>query len=268
MQSKAGIKGLSGVFSDGLFTWLCSRQLAFDAHYGEAREYSQYYYVVASKALKAASIVMLVSALLITESNFSSAIEHKRSIELLGQQAEEYKRIYKKRFEEYETVFEHARSMNAAVDMADRIYQNGKTSPLDFMIGLSEVLTQSGLGDTQLDKIEWKLQQYKDMGDAQQVSEEKPDVTSEDPVRHVGLVHGRINISDKNYRGSVAQVNKIITALRKSERIELVEALEMPVEVRSERAFTDETGVSAIKIRKESGGKFLLKVVMRGATHE
>ena len=270
LLSKAGLQGLSGKFSDGIFTWLCSRQISYEAHYGEAKEYSQYYYVVASKVLKAASILLLLTSFLITESNFSSAIEHERSIELLGEQAEEYKRIYKKRFEEYETVFEHARSMNAAVDMADMIGEHGKTSPLDFMINLSEILSDSGLGDTQLDKIEWKLEQYKDMGKdkAKEVNSEKADVTVEDPVRHIGIVHGRINVSDKNYRGSVAQVNKIITALRKNENIESVEAMEMPVEVRSEKAFTDESGLSSNNARKDSGGKFSLKVIMRSMSHE
>ena len=268
LQVRAGVAGLSGKFSDGLFSWLCKNQLPFQAHYGEAKEYSQYYYVLASKAMKAASILLVLSALLITESNISGAIEHKRSVELLGEQAQEYQKIYKRRFEGYETVFEHARSMNAAVDLADRIVQNGKTSPLDFMINLSEVLSQSGMGDTHLDKIEWKLEQYKDLGDSKEVSKEKVDVTIEDPVRHIGIVHGRINVSDKNYRGSVAQVNRIINALRKNERIEIVDVLEMPVEVRSEKAFTDESGLSSNNGKNKTGGKFSLKVTMRAMGHE
>ena len=268
LHRRVGIDGLSGKFSDGIFTWLCAREQVFEAHYGKAKEYSQYYYVVASKALKGVSILLLLSALLITESNLSSAIEHERSIELLGEQAAEYRKIYKKRFEEYETVFEHARSMNAVVDMADIIHQHGKTSPLDFMINLSEVLFQSGLGDTHLDKIEWELEQYKEVGDVKEVNKEKVDVTIEDPVRHVGIVHGRINVPDKNYRVSVTQVNKIIAAIRKNERTEAVEVLKMPVEVRSEREFTDESGLSTHNSRKEAGGKFSLKVIMRSMAHE
>ena len=113
------------------------------AHYGEVKEYSQYYYVLTLKALKAASILFALSALLITESNLSGVVEHERSIELLAEQESEYQKTYKKRFEEYEPVFKNARSMNAAVDMADRIHRHGQTSPLDFMIELSEVLSRS-----------------------------------------------------------------------------------------------------------------------------
>lgn len=268
LESKTGVDGLAGKFSDGLFAWLCASQLAFQAHYGKAKEYSQYYYALTAKALKAASILLGLSALLITESNISSALEHKRSVELLGVQAREYKNIYKKRFEKYETVFEHARSMNAAVDLADRIVQHSKTSPLDFMISLSEILSQSGLSDTSLDRIEWKLEQYKERGDIKEVYSKKADVTIEDPVRHIGLVQGRINISDTNYRGSVAQVNRIINALQKSERIEHVDVLEMPVEVRSEKEFKDESGLKSVKGKNKIGGKFLLKVAMRELPHE
>ena len=268
LQEKAGLQGLSGKFSDGLLTWFCARKVVLQTHYGHAKEYSQYYYVLASKALKAASVILVLSALLITESNVSSAIEHKRSIELLGEQASEYKKIYKKRFEEYETVFEHARSMNAAVDLADRISDNSKTSPLDFMIELSEVLSQPSLTVEHVDKVEWKLEQYKNQGDVQLISREGVDVTIEDPIRHVGVLYGRIAVSDKDYRGSVSQINKIITALRQRPRVESVEAIKMAVEVRSEKEFTDESGFKAQAVSVKEKGKFALKIIMKAAKHE
>lgn len=268
LHTKAGVEGLSGKFSDGIFSWLCASQLPTQAHYGETREYSQYYYVLAAKAMKVASVLIALSAMLITESNISGAIEHGRSVELLKEQTEEYKKIYKERFEQYETVYDRARSMSAAVELANRIKQNGNTSPLDFMISISEILSQSGLGDTQIDRIEWKLEQYKDLGDIKEVNRERVDVTIEDPIRQVGIIHGRINVPDRNYRGSVAKVNRIIEAIGKNGRIEMVEALEMPVEVRSEKVFSDESGLKSNSVRKEASGKFSLKVIMRAAANE
>ena len=275
LQAKAGLEGLSGKFSDGLFTWLCSSKQSYQTDYGEAKEYGQYYYVLAAKALKTISVLVVLSALLITEFNVSSALEYRRSIELLGEQAAEYKNIYKKRFEAYETVFEHARSMSAAVDMADRIEQHGKTSPLDFMLELSAVLSGSGLGSVEIDKIEWNTEQYQKRPEDnkrkkkyRKENKDKVDVTIEDPVQHVAIIRGRIAISDKNYRGSVVQVNRIMTALLQHERIEKVEAMEMPVDVRSEKAFSDESGLDSANADKSSRGNFSLKVVMREPTHE
>lgn len=268
LQAKFGVQGLSGKFSDGIFTWLCQKQHAFQAHYGEVREYSQYYYVLASKSLVAASILLALAAMLITESNISSAFEHERSVELLREQAEEYKNLYQLRFKEYEPVFEHARSMNAAVDMAERIAKHSLTSPLDFMIEMSAALSQPGLGVEHVDKIEWQAEQYKDVRGSQEVSKDKTDVTLEDTIRHVGVIHGRINVSDDNYRGSVSQVNRIIEALSQHARVEQVEVLEMPVEVRSEKAFTDESGVNVNTIIAKQRGKFALKVTMKEPGHE
>jgi len=268
LQKKSGLDGLSGKFSDGIAAWLCTREYAFQAHYGKVKEYSQYYYFLIAKGLKVASILLLLSATLIAESNFSSVVEHERSIELMAEQAKEYKNIYKKRFEEYESVFKNARSMNAVVDMAEQITQHGKTSPLDFMIEVSEVLSQSNLAIDHIDKIEWQLEQYKDLGDRHKVYEKGVDVTKEDPVRHIGIVYGRISVSDKNYRSSVVQINRIIDVLQKHERVERVEAIEMPVEVRSDKAFTDESGLNVQLMGSEDKGKFAIKIVMRSVSHE
>ena len=268
LKKKAHIEGLTGKFSDGLMTWLCTRQLAFQAHYGEVKEYSQYYHLLAAKALKGASILLVLSAMLITESNLSSAIEHNRSIELLGEQADEYKKIYKSRFEGEESVYDRARIMSATVGLAERMTRHAETSPLDFMIKLSAILSESSLNVESIDKIEWSLEQYKIQGDEKVVYESGVDVTIEDPVQHIGVVHGRIDVSDKNYRVSVAQVNKIISALKKHERIEQVVAIEMPVEVRPEKTFTDESGLNVQSSARKEKGRFTLQIVMRAVDHE
>ncbi|MDH5389029.1 MAG: hypothetical protein OEY06_11360, partial [Gammaproteobacteria bacterium] len=263
LQSKAGLTGLSGKFADGLFTSLCAKQNALQAHYGKAKEYSQYYYLLASKILKAVSLMLALSALLITESNLSSAIEHEHSKDLLSEQSKKFESIYKNDFEQYEAVYDHARLTKSAVELSDRIYKHGKTSPLDFMIELSNILSQQGLGVDRIDKIEWSAQQYNDAVDGQQVKTGSLDVTIENPVRHIGIVHGRIAVSDKDYRGSVSQVNRIVAALSQHKRIKNVEAIEMPVEVRPEKAFTDESGLSVNDVTRKDTGKFALKVIMK-----
>ena len=268
LQSRAGLEGLSGKFSDGLLTWLCAKQLALQAHYGEAKEYSQYYYVLASKALKAASILLALSALLITESNLSSAIEHEHSKDLLAEQSKEFESIYKNHYEKNEAVYDQARLIKSAVELSDRIYMHGKTSPLDFMIELSNVLSRQGLGVDGIDKIEWSVEQYKNVAVSQQANKENLNVTIEDPIRHVGIIHGRIAVSDSDYRGSVSQVNRIVAALSQHKRIQNVEVIEMPVEVRSEKAFTDESGLNVNPLFKKDTGKFALKVIMKEAGDE
>ncbi len=263
IHEKIGLKDLSGKFADELFAWLCMNQMGLSGHYGEAKEYKQYYYTLGSVALYAMSVLVALSALLITESNVSSAIENLRSVELISDQAVEYKRVYKTKFEAYEPVFTHARSMNSAVDLADRIFRNSRISPLDFMVEVSNVLAQPGLGKIKIDQIEWATEQYEEDGGIKKVSVGTPDVTSEVQIQHVAILKGRINISDSNYRDSVAQVNKMIIALLQHGRIEEVKAIDMPVEVRSEKNFGDEGGIETKADPRSSSGVFSLRIKMK-----
>jgi hypothetical protein len=42
-----------------------------------------------------------------------------------------------------------------------------------------------------------------------------------------------------------------------------VEAIDMPVEVRSEKMFTDESGVDAKTVKQEQTGLFSLRIIMK-----
>lgn len=263
LHEKTGVQDLKGKYSDGLFAWLCMSQWEPKGHYGEIAQYDQHYYKLASVALYALSIVIVLVALLTTESNISSTVEYGKSVELLRTQAKEYKKVYKKKFEEFEPVFTHARSMNAAVDLADKIYRNSKVSPLDFMIELSNVLNKPELGKIQVKKIEWKTEQISESKGQKIVSMTDSDLISDDRIRHAGILKGRIDVPDNNYRGSVDRVNAIIDALLKHSRIIEVEAIDMPVEVRSEKGFTDESGVDAKTVTQEQTGLFSLRIIMK-----
>ena len=267
IHQKLGLEKLSGKFSDELFAWLCINQWQPNGHYGKPEEYSQYYYTIGSNALYVLSILVALIAMLIVESNISSTIEHTRSVELLSTQADEYKKVYKSKFEAYEPVFTHAKSMNAVVDLADLIYANSRVSPLDFMIEISEILSQPGIGKVHIDQIEWQAEQYNEKTGRSQKLKTDVDVTIEDPIHHVGILKGRIAVSDSNYRGSVSQVNRIIDILMKHERVAEVEALEMPVEVRSEKNFSDESGVEARTGRSKQSGVFSLRIILKAGDH-
>jgi hypothetical protein len=263
LHEKIGINDLNEKYSDGLFAWLCMSQWEPKGHYGEIAQYDQHYYKLASGALYALSIVIVLVALLTTESNISSAVEYGRSVELLRTQAKEYKKVYKKKFEEFEPVFTHARAMNAAVDLADKIYRNSRVSPLDFMIELSNILNKPEFNKIQVKKIEWKTEQVSESRGKEIVNAKNPDLTLDDRIRHAGILKGRIDVPDNNYRGSVDRVNAIIGALLKHDRIIEVEAIDMPVEVRSEKMFTDESGVDAKTVKQEQTGLFSLRIIMK-----
>ena len=87
-------------------------------------------------------------------------------------------------------------------------------------------------------------------------------------MRHVAIVSGKIPVESSDYSRSVAQVNNIVLALLKHERIETVEALEMPVEVRSDKRFTAQSGMlDADAGKQDRRGVFSIRIVMKGVSH-
>jgi len=264
IQNKLGLTGVAEKFSDGVFAWFCVQQSLVVSHYGEKSIFNRYHNKLAATVLYVASLLAVVSGVLLTESNISDAMEYEKSISLLKAEEKSYKELYSKKFEDFEGVFQNAGIMNSAVELADRIKFNGATSPLDFLISLSEALSQHGANDVRIDKIEWQAININEK--TKEI--EKANFTGKLHVKHNAIVTGRIDIPENHYRASVAHIQTIINSLKANSRIESVEALKMPVDLRSESKFSTESGVD-IKGRsnKEMSGIFSLKITMKAPEH-
>jgi hypothetical protein len=264
LHKKLGLKDVGEKFSDGIFAWYCVSQDITSSHYGETREFNRYLNKLAASALYVASLLVLIAGALLTQANVSDAIEHEKSISLLKREENTYKELYSKKFEEFEEVFQNAGVMNSAVELAEQIKRNSATSPLDFMITLSEIISSNVSTNIYIDKIEWSAINIDEKGGA--VS--KANFTGKQSVKHGAVVTGRIDIPENNYRDSVDQIQRIIDSLNASARVEEVEALKMPVDLRSESKFSTESGVD-IKRRNslESTGVFSLRITMKAPDH-
>ncbi|MCK4833789.1 MAG: hypothetical protein KAT12_03390 [Gammaproteobacteria bacterium] len=264
LQKKLGLKGVGEKFSDGIFAWFCVQQNLMTSHYGEASSFKRYRDKLVATALYAASLLVVITGVLLTESNISDAIEYEKSIGLLNDEEKSYKALYAKKFEDFEEVFQNAGVMNSAVELAERIKINSATSPLDFLISLSEILSRYEASDLYIDKIEWQ---------AININEENKRVknanfTGKPYVKHDAIITGRIDIPENNYRASINNIQKIIESLKASPRVENVETLKMPVDLRSESKFSTESGVDIAKRgNKGVSGAFSLKITMKAPDH-
>jgi hypothetical protein len=211
------------------------------------------------------------------ESNISDGIALKQSTALLIDQTDEFRRVYKEKYQAYEELFSNAKLMDMAVGMVEQIETNSQVTPLDFMLALSKLVSKPQIGRIYIDKIEWTTMQ-KDDGRSkkkrktakQEVKFKPTNVTSPSEVKHVAVVTGRIPVTFNNYRDSVNRINNIITTLKSSERIEEVSAINLPVEVRPEKKFASESRLLSDDEKskqKKQGGQFSLKVVMKAPDH-
>ena len=264
IQNKLGLKGVGEKFSDGIFAWFCVCQNLLASHYGRSSIFNRYHNKLAATALYVASLLVVITGVLITESNISDAMEYEKSISLLKQEEISYKELYSKKFEDFEEVFQNAGVMNSAVELAARIKRNGDTSPLDFLISLSDILSQYGTDSLRIDKIEWQAININEK-DKKII---KANFTGKPDVKHSAIVTGRIDIPENKYRESVDHIQTIIELLKSSARIEKVETLTMPVDLRSESKFSTESGVDIKRnSKKESSGIFSLKITMKAPDH-
>jgi len=257
---KLGLKDVDTKFSNGIFSWLCVQKTLAVSHYGESSSFHRYQNKLVATTLYVVSLLALVIAILMTEANISDAIEYEKSIVLLHKEEKNYKELYSKKFEDFEAVFQNAGVMTSAVDLAAQIKHNSLTSPLDFLITLSDVLSKESLTDIQIDKIEWKAISIDEKNAKALIA----NFTGKSEVKNEAIVTGRIDIPENNYRASVDYVQKIINHLIASPRIESVEAVQLPVDLRSGSRFATESGSDVKRsANKESDGIFILQILMK-----
>jgi hypothetical protein len=264
LQNKLGLKGTGEKFSDNIFAWLCVSQNLSFAHYGERQSFNRYFNRLAATALYVASLLVVIAGVLITESNISDALEYEKSIVLLAKEETNYKDLYAKKFEDFEEVFQNAGVMNSAVELAEQIKINSSTSPLDFLISLSNIISQQEIGTVHIDKIEWQASSVNENNN----KAGKANFTAKLPVKHSAIVTGRIAQSEHNYRESIEQIQAIIHSLKSSPRIETAEVIKMPVDLRSESKFSTESGLEIKQgVKGEISGGFSLKITMKAPNH-
>ena len=278
INEKLGIKGLQDKFADGIFACIAANKISTTSHYGHRHEFNRFYYALASNALYAASVVVIIVSLLMTEANISDGIAFRESTALLKERTDEFKRVYKEKYEAYEELFSNANLMELAVGMVEQIETNSQITPLNFMVELSHLIGDPKIGRIYIDKIEWTTRQVDDGKHRKArnrisnpvILYKSTDVTSANEVQHVAVVTGRIPVDSSSYRDSVNRINKIISTLSNSDRIQEIKAINLPVEVRPEKKFSAESRVLAGIPENERGtkaGLFSLQVVMKAPEH-
>lgn len=264
IHKKMGLVGVGEKFSDAIFAWLCLNKKISSSHYGARQIFNRYHNKLAAMALYAASLFVVITGVLMTQSYISDALEFEKSTVLLHKEEQDFKLLYDNKFKDFEQVFQNAGVMNSAVELAERITRNASTSPLDFLIGLSQILAKDGTRDVYIDKIEWQAVNQDPRTNKFRVA----NFTGGEAVKHNAIVSGRIDDPEHDYRASVEHIQRIIKYLQDSKRIEAVQVLQMPVDLRSESEFSSQSGVDVSRGRKAGkSGFFSFEITMKAPEH-
>jgi hypothetical protein len=270
LHQKAGIRDVPDRFSDGLFVWLCTSAGDVFGHYGAKKEFDRFYYALASAGLYAASILVIIGAMLMVEANISEGMAFKQSTKLLKQRTATFRSVYEQKYADYESLFSIAGLMDSAVGLIEQIESNGRNTPLEFMQVLSSAISEASVDELDIDKIEWKTRQLDETGRQSRrkssggMEYRETDMTSDAPIEHIAVVTGRIPYTVGEYRSTVNQINNIISVLQQQDQISEVNAISLPVETRPEKKFESESGALIIERGKEVlDGAFSLEIVMK-----
>ncbi len=276
VSSRLGISGTEDKFTDGLFAYMAAKTFSTLTHYGNKEEFRRFYYSLASTALYALSVITVIVAMLMTETSISDGMSYKQSTVLLKERTNKFKAVYEEKYQAYEELFSNAGLMDSAVGLVEQIEKNSQITPMDFMVELSRIISQPKLGLVYIDRIEWSTRQLdstKNTSGSRAGSEavyKKTNTATDETIQHVAVVSGRIPVASSNFRESVNHINNIISVLKENGRVEEVYAIDLPVEVRSERKFASESRAlnqNDNKSADDNVGRFSLQIVMRSQDH-
>lgn len=265
VQEKLGTEDLKKHYCNGVYAYLCKKKLLPIGHYGPASLFAKYYRYVASKALIASSILMLVASTLVMLSFVSDAKIMKEETKLLQEYTQVIESNYVRELQKLEPKLKLANSMKSAVMLADNVLKARVISPQKFMVDVSNILTLAGMQDTRITNIEWKSTQNNDFK-VQGVRNIEPIYYGTDQeIKHMSVIRGFINLGQAGLKQTVDKANSIIQAFKKNKLVEQVEVVRMPLDVRPDSTIENDQGASVYKSSEMSNrGQFEIKVLMRG----
>ncbi len=264
LLGKMKLENVDPSLSTGVFSWLCLQQGKGKGHYGEPRLFQRYRNAIVASLLYIVSLLVLVTGFLVTESTISTAMGNKASSRILRQEEDRYRSLYNREFSKYERFFGDAEVMRSAVELEAAIGHNRRTSPLGLMLRLGKVLADERLPDFEVRRIEWRAVNRDETGKALLAENRSADFTAANGVWHYARITGRIKASEKDYRESVKQIETITHRLERDERIENVEVISMPVDLRPQSKFSAESGVKVTgQASGPLSGRFILQFLMK-----
>ncbi|MCW9047269.1 MAG: hypothetical protein OQK46_04250 [Gammaproteobacteria bacterium] len=253
-------------YSNGIYSFICSSRLLPIGHYGANSLFSKYYEQILSKSLYLISILLLLTATIMSFAYFSESVVLDEETITLNIQTRGVNIDYEKSLASLESKLSKTEQMKSSVLLSEKIKKSKVLSPQNFMVDISRVLTRSGMHDTEITKIYWQQHQGNLMPDVNNNRNKSfTDYAKTDEIYQHAIIGGYIRVSQSSLKQSVNKVNSIIDALKNNKLVKDVSIIHMPVDVRSKSSIENESGLELeedIKRDKEKG-QFEIQVLMK-----
>lgn len=253
-------------YSNGIYSYLCAKQLVPVGHYGNASLFNHYYQQLTSKSLYAASVLMLLVATLFAFAFISDSIVLDEEALTLQQQTQGINNNYQRQFAHLQDQLKQAEMMRSAVLLSDNIHQASRISPMAFMNKISHMFGNADLNNINLTQLNWSTTQQSELSDK---PADKPVVAATDyshieNINHLAQLSGFVLMSQSSYKQSTHQLNQLAESFRQQPEVLSVQINRYPIDTRSEAELTLQVAQQGSQSNDEKDGQFEISILLRG----
>lgn len=249
-------------YSNGIYSYLCAKQPLPVGHYGNASLFSGYYQQLTSKALYAASVLMLLAATLFAFAFISDSIVLDEEALTLQQQTRGINNNYQRQFDHLQDQLKQAEMMRSAVLLSDNIREASSISPMAFMNQISHMLGNADLNNINLTQLEWSITQQSKLSDEEMAT--ATDYSNIENINHLARLSGFVLMSQSSYKQSVQQLNQLAESFRQQPEVLAVEVKSYPIDTRSETDLTLQIAQQGSQSNEQKDGQFIISILLRG----
>lgn len=266
LQQQAGCGDITREYSNGLYSYICKKQIIPQGHYGPSSMFRYYYQYLTSKLLYASSFILAIASIIFMLSYIADARIMEQEIQVINQHAAAVEKEYQRKLQKLETKLAETEAMKSSVLLSEKIIKSRLVSPQNFMVDISRVFTLSGMNDTEITEINWRSTQAEKINETGSQSAGKLNYGSAEEIRQIANIRGYIRVSDSGLKKSVKKITSIIDAFKSHGMIKQVIVSKMPLDMRSKNSLENEGGTDVDKssARDADKGEFELRLLMNG----
>jgi hypothetical protein len=280
LEKQLGYTDGEAVLADELFSRLCCARASSKDHYSHPKERRFFTEFRIKNYLVGGSVVSVLCALFTVMLMVFDGTAFKKEADDLNAQVTRLDQIYRKEYSENKNL-SRAAAIKSTVQLADRLYQDAAIDLNSFFVTFSTIFSRPMFSGIEIHAVEWK----KELESIAQVPYQRAmnghhafggppggaplvghhAVGVEQKV-HLALIKGRVSINKRPYRATVAMINALIQALEDHPLVQRVEAIELPIDVRSSSSYSDQSGFDRLDNQEHlmSRGLFSLRILMKG----
>lgn len=268
-----GITSDHGHQADVLFAFLCSRKASSSDHYHPGGEKNAYYTHLFEKAIFYTSTIGSLVLLTVAAFLVVNGLEKRQDMQVIQASTERLQRTYNETYIDYEAQIEGADLVRETFFFSERIKNESRVSPEDFLIPLGEVLGRSQFSLINLTSLVWEKFHGNELETLRKDVWRKttPNLTeySEYPYNEAEMddkipvvtLGGTMRHDDLPYRETVKVMQDFVKALQNMPEVKNLFVSKTPVDIRVDSQFSDQSGTDT-ELHIKSNEAYLYEITL------